>query len=298
MASSGSALSEGSLLTRLPETIRRIIYFFIGLDRGVIAPLHGYPSGCTCFFCRRGPVEHQIFLVSRAVSKHAREFFYSMNMFFFSDQYELGVPSLKNLTPIALSSLHRVLGVFQYNFWLSYDRDDNETAEKCIERDRHLFHRYPRLVADWRRFCRRLAMYTQPNRLELNILASVGSLRAAGVIFKPLLQLPRVQTCTIGTTGTNDRQMQSFLEEVVHRLTSPSAISVSTVPFPFNDLPVEIQLLVLEHTGIVNPFYRLEWYEGKSAFFDAECVNEICRCPPGGLHCELYYVGFSSPAGC
>lgn len=68
---------------------------------------------------------------------------------------------------------------------------------------------------------------------------------------KSFMKLPRLKACSIRFEEEPVPSAQALISTVVRKLTSQA--NETDTPFRFNDLPADIKLVVLEHTGLVAP---------------------------------------------
>ncbi|KAJ5179694.1 hypothetical protein N7492_002904 [Penicillium capsulatum] len=275
--SSEVATTGESLLTRLPESIRHKIYDLLGLKPYITDPIRREISG------------KQLFLVSQKVSRDARAFYFSQNVIWKQDSGKMGFPILRDFTSVALSSFRCLtLHIGPRDF-------QRMSTEDILRDDPLLFDGFPRLLEDWKAFCRRLAVHTEPNRLELRIYTFASSRRSVEEILNPLLPLPRLWKFLVRLKAVeHDDSLQSYVEEVGQKLTAPKHGS-----FRFNDLPREIQIKILELTGLINPLCCLEWCPKRRVFGDFYCKNGVCRNEAWNHQdCELSRICFSSSRNC
>ncbi|KAJ4389596.1 hypothetical protein N0V93_007067 [Gnomoniopsis smithogilvyi] len=104
-------------------------------------------------------------------------------------------------------------------------------------------------LARWRRTCARIASNTRPNQLSLYLTAEPGDTQIANAILAPLRALPVLRDAAINL-GTHLRNIEAKL------LARDMALSLTDKlhypPFRFLDLPVELQMHILQLTRLVD----------------------------------------------
>lgn len=274
------------LLLRFPEEVRHNIYSFLNLKRDDAMSLYNHGSGCECFECEQGPIEKQLFLVSRSISEDARKYFYSINAFFTPAASLEYMSAFGKLTPVALRSLREVRLSIRIP-------DIVDSSGKLIghPQDRRPFNEYKKVMAVWRKFCRGLAREAEPNTLDLNLHIWAADGERAKLALTPLRQCPLFRHLAIGLPCLNDPSLQTFVRNLVL-----GYIGRPESPFRFGDLPTEIELMILERAGAIGP-KELKWHGQRHTFFEDRCVSGHCEGWPNG-GCSLRTVTFSSKGNC
>lgn len=213
-------------------------------------------NGCLCAWCY--PLSNQLFYVSRAISKDAISIFYSSNQFRVSDGDRNGLFALRNLGPTALGSLRWIsvrLGTKIGGFTPCH----GAIFEEIYGAHEKNAANHPRLqvISEWAGFCVRLAAYVKPHQLDLHVICGAYDMLTAERYLLPLLNLTTLKHCSIHLGPSDDSPLQMLIERIVAQTTQYTQHAENTV-FPFLDLPIEIQLHVLEHTELIAPF-PLAW---------------------------------------
>ncbi|KAK0721106.1 hypothetical protein B0H67DRAFT_609556 [Lasiosphaeris hirsuta] len=101
----------------------------------------------------------------------------------------------------------------------------------------------------WERICAGIAAHGRPDCLRLFIACDVEHVEMAKRIVKPLFSLPRLQdiAITFGSPTTDVIALRQFAWQTVLDLLGKLH---KTEPFRFLDLPVELQLKILEDTAL------------------------------------------------
>lgn len=240
----------------------------------------------------------QLFFVSRAVSRDARAFYYSVNEFRIDNLGGTAISRFKALTPLALSSLRRIrVHISISHGHLSGDPGDHIRLLGYILHEDTFLDKHPQLLARWRKFCRHLAAHIEPDRLDLEVETWAERRRTAEAILSPLLQLPRLRKCSIWIETFRDPSVRPFVEALVQKLTAPSNAAFVRTPSRTFYLPAEIQISILEQAGVINPEHRLEWCAKQKVFCDTFCLNGVCQ-NTKEIECGLRYVCCSSSRRC
>ncbi|SPO06070.1 uncharacterized protein DNG_08759 [Cephalotrichum gorgonifer] len=253
-----------------------------------------------------GPIA-SLLLVTTAISNEVRTIFFSQNVFFIN-QGRWG--SLKQLQDIGASGWRdlRSLTVFlQPCHCLTVSCTHPRCSAHDLNREDDLYddmtdvvhgayfnrkknkHCRPlnevnyndrQILLQWEKICDRIATYGQPNRLVLLLMAMVDNVDTARRVVEPLFAFPRPLDVKIsfGDPEKNCEALRELARETVLRVVDPPP---DPKPFPFLELPVELQVMILEHTCL-----------GQH--------NNLVKCQRGGLRwkidrpsCENKYLGFS-----
>lgn len=107
------------------------------------------------------------------------------------------------------------------------------------------------LLAEWERTSSHLASHIKPRRLHLEL--SLGSTDIAYVIpmLDALLKFPLADCGMCLGRGIRDVSLENFITRRALEVTGRANHKIS--PFPVERLPVELQLKVLEHSGLLTP---------------------------------------------
>ncbi|CAG9981496.1 unnamed protein product [Clonostachys byssicola] len=116
-------------------------------------------------------------------------------------------------------------------------------------------------LSQWERICARLRANSRPRQLSLYLVANVADPQTAKRIVDPLDGLPILKDLGINLgrrlKGCQNFEPKSFVRQVVQKLTD-------TVPykqFPFLDLPLELQIKIIQQSKIAHyRSNRAQWY--------------------------------------
>ncbi|KAH7139819.1 hypothetical protein B0J13DRAFT_558524 [Dactylonectria estremocensis] len=104
----------------------------------------------------------------------------------------------------------------------------------------------------WERICHRLGEHVKPGRLSLYLICQADSIERARPFVEPLRGLPTLKDLGI-RFGEKDPNQQSLRCAELDGLAKAIVLQAKKHDsFPFQDLPVEIQLRILKHTPLVS----------------------------------------------
>lgn len=110
-------------------------------------------------------------------------------------------------------------------------------------------------LACWRRICARLASNTQPRHLKLYLTAQPADNQTAHAILEPLREFPELKDIAINLgTHLGASEARSLARDAVLQLTKAAYSGA----FRFMDLPTELQVDILRHTGLIDERF-LDW---------------------------------------
>lgn len=236
------------------------------------------PGPC-CFSCHLDEIENgnetsyyydsfprQLFSVCRLLYEETTLLFYSEMGFEIVRTAPGGFMALKRLGPLAVSSLRDL--TIRLNVCFCPDGEacsrTDHRLDGCYSLCRIGGHDEPlgkrpgsrddrSAWLDLRDLCAHLGRHLPPNQLKLAFVCEVKDHELATKFTDALRQLPILRSCTISLSRIYDPRLRKLAQQTQLRLTNP-AHDISK-PFRFRDLPREIQLEVLRHSGLIAPFH-------------------------------------------
>jgi len=108
------------------------------------------------------------------------------------------------------------------------------------------------MLSGWRSLCRRLGWERTPGLMNLTVIYDAEDEARAREITDPLIEfLPRLRTCNLRLGSSPAMEGQARLaRRTVLALTGREPGPQINEPFPFNKLPWELKLRILEHTHL------------------------------------------------
>jgi hypothetical protein len=254
-------------------------------------------------------ISNQLFYVSRAISEDARAMFYSENSWWFSDEHPGDLKYLLNLSPLAWKSLRTVaitIGTKRCKHWLRPEtwnpyRDCHGAASGHIGEDTQL--NASSGLFTWTFICSQLATYnTEDDRLKLRLICCAASQDTAARFLASMQNLPRLKGLSIRMEPHRNFDILQMIMTTIRQKTlyfSPDPKK----PFPFQKLPVEIQIHVLEYSGLMAPRELVARLPGEP-FVPADCRRFECGALPlgtwhcGDCYCPATHTAFSTVYTC
>jgi hypothetical protein len=200
--------------------------------------------------------------------------------------------------------------------FLGLEGDPDQRHRRCLSSvNRH----DQNTLRQWERICTEIARHGQPNRLRLFLACNVDDVDMAERIVKPLYSLPRLQDIAIsfGLSTKNAISLRQLAKETVLDLLGKLH---ATKPFRFLDLPVELQIKILEYTALRStssvrvqldgtrwfssfPFWTscaapIEGRETQSESHDTGKAGFPFALKSRSVFCSREYVAFSSTCEC
>ncbi|KAL2865889.1 uncharacterized protein BJX67DRAFT_382276 [Aspergillus lucknowensis] len=302
---------------RLPYNIRRSIYRDLWMIVNYRSPLSSFHRGEWSSREQRLVEQddykirfpNQLFYVSRAISEDARAMFYSENSLEFNDEYPRAFNCLLNLSPLGWKSLRSLLitiGTKDCTHWLRPEtwkpyRDCHGAASDRIEHDNQL--EASGVLSTWAFICSQLATYiTEDDQLELHLVCGAASQDNAASFLAPIQDLPRLKGLSIRMGPHRDFDILQMIMTTIRQKTLYFPQDPKE-PFPFQRLPVEIQIRVLEYSGLMVPSELRARLPGEP-FVPTDCRRFECGALPigswycGGCHCPATHTAFSTVYTC
>ncbi|KMU80915.1 hypothetical protein CISG_08811 [Coccidioides immitis RMSCC 3703] len=265
--------STRPLLLKLPYAIRRQVYVLLGLIIPSTSQVTlSYPPEYFVFVWSaqsktfreidddpRPPVSNQLFYVSREIADDALQAFYSENKVVLHTFNALF--ALRNLSPLDLRSLTFLSINIKIRKPIT-GRFPTRSNELACGRQ---------VVEEWKRCCDRLAAHIQPNVLEVKLNLGTGDTHIGSAMLRTLSALPTLKECSVAFEMASSRELQLLTERTVRQVTGQI---VSCPPFRFEDLPIELQLKILEYAGLSAPG-DLRWLKGIGYILNT-CAEMAC----------------------
>lgn len=282
------------------------------------------PSEVVCPRCHVGPEPHScrvptnLFRVCRAWSEDAIQIFYSKNKFKSFHLPDKGFAVLDSLRPSTLRAVRRLTVRLSMSFChvvsegkqcsLQYHNWECHPGKVCLLTNlvdisfpnanpggqdcKVLGHdgpleakqgRYKQVMGDWQRLCQRLSVTIEPGRLNLTLIANTEDIDVATALVEPMRSLPALRSCSISLSKWHNPEIRSVAEMTCLRAIGYPE-SRFRDPFPFRQLPDEIQLNILRHTGLKAPYHL--WFDrvrpGHTSYCD-KAISSQCIYKPDSI---------------
>ncbi|KAF2807407.1 uncharacterized protein BDZ99DRAFT_79698 [Mytilinidion resinicola] len=200
--------------------------------------------------CRHGRLPISILYICRKFHDEATDILYGENTFALASHDPWTLQRFSQLSHRAFAAI-RFLHVFAMN---SRSAVSSTSAKRC--------EYFVRCEKMWQDVCMLLSMHCTPFQLDLGFECYVKDLHTAKIVLASLKQLPSVRNLRLklGNRRTfpdsSKEAMSRLLKSTVEDLTrTPPTVQtdkrISDASFPFLKLPVELQMMVLSHTGLV-----------------------------------------------
>ncbi|KAK0732249.1 hypothetical protein B0H67DRAFT_566980 [Lasiosphaeris hirsuta] len=237
-----------------------------------------YCPGPCCFFCQLddhdenettyyyGDRPHQLFSVCSLLYKECTRLFYSRVALEVIYTAPAGFSSLQRMGPLVIASLRDLTIRLNLCFCLegpACTRQDHR-IQSCYSVCRIGGHdeplgkrpgsrndRYAR--QHLRDVCMHLGRFAPAHQLNLTFVCEVVDHGLAAKLADALQQLPPLRSCTISFSRVPDPYLRTLAQDTRLRLTDPT--HRFSRHFRLRDLPREIQLHVLRHSGLIAPFH-------------------------------------------
>ncbi|KAL3477174.1 hypothetical protein BJX99DRAFT_226501 [Aspergillus californicus] len=306
---------------RLPYAVRRRIYHDLWLILDDPSPLPLFPraewSSREQKIVRENEAANyftnQLFYVSRAISEDARATLYSENCLWFDEEQGRwgGLETILHLTPLGWKSLRSIVVTIGtkgchcsfYEGDRSPYKSSHEHASVIIKNDRQLEARG--VLSTWRSICSKLAAYnTEADRFELRLVCGAASQGTAAQFLAPLHRLPRLKGLSVRMGPRRDFDLQHLIMATIRVKTQYFAQDPEG-PFDFQRLPVDIQLCILEYSGLVAPKALISC-DPCEPFMPTDCRDFNCAGVPGPFgygnckdsYCPSMHTAFSTVWQC
>ncbi|KAL2826273.1 hypothetical protein BDW59DRAFT_161111 [Aspergillus cavernicola] len=216
-------------------------------------------------------------------------------MLWFNDKYGSGLQNLLNLSPVGWKSLRSIvvtIGTTNCTSWVGPTIDTANTnchgkVPEILDNDAQL--EATGVLSTWRLICFRLAMYNkEEDRLQLRLICGAATKKTAAEFLAPIHNLPRLKALSIRMGPNRNFGLQQMIMTTIRQKTDYFSKQPSA-PFPFLRLPVELQIHILEYSGLIAPealmfrfFYKF--------FTPTDCRHFDCNALPIGMwNCQECY---------
>ncbi|KAL2824446.1 hypothetical protein BJY01DRAFT_230462 [Aspergillus pseudoustus] len=303
---------------RLPYNVRRKIYCDLGMIVNYALTLPAFNRGEWSSREQKlvrdndqwACIPNQLFYVCRAISEDARAMLFSENYLWFSDENCWGgMKTLLNLSPLGWKSLRTIVVTISTKgcqYWFRPETERPYTtchadATEIFENDRRLAA--SGALATWRLICSQLGTYNkEDNRLELYLVCGAASQETAAEFLAPIRQLPCLKGLSIRMGPHRNHDLQQMIMTTIRQKTHYFPCDPEGT-FPFERLPVEIQIRVLEYSGLVTPKALISRFPDEP-FIPTDCRNFVCGALPDGFrhckdcYCPATHTAFSTVYSC
>ena len=226
--------------------------------------------GSVPFKCRCEDFPTNLLRVSRKVYQELLPLLWGLNELRIRCHGSLDLAPLINAGPAALANLRSLTVTF--NLCRPCITGHNEPGSnskctvcnfRCQDSKHRLANLAPEVVTAWKDACSWLASSIQPNQLALSIICDAEDLTLAEKITAPLAALPALRGCNLrfgpklvphANPASNYQQTSKAnfaLRDLVRRVSTQATQAFKLEGhFPFERLPREIRLKVLEYTHL------------------------------------------------
>ena len=286
----------------LPSNLRRRIYQEAGVISGMTISMNYWGIRKRPDLRHKGSDDHlseidypplplSLFAVCRSINDDVSQIFYSENQFIITRRAYKGLRVLERFSDSVLSKFRSLIIRLSLASCISSccgDIDHDARERRCgngfsscsrpSNHDTPLNHTSSsdeRVISQWMKICARFSEGIQPGKLSLYITCDCAEHQTADMIIAPLLALPVLENCALRLARECDEELQNMAKTTVLSLTGRSDAQ-AVQPFRFLNLPKEIQLNILQHTGLV--------YSGEGS--ETVCTQSHMRfggyCPANG----------------
>lgn len=212
-----------------------------------------------------GEYPHNLLLTCRQIYNELIPIVYSQR-FLISYSETNGLDGLQNISPYGLQHMRDLTVVLSREQCVHKVKPQNTSPlfgrePNTYSYTRPLLLKSPRkrptakILKDWRRALERLAASITPGRLHLQLICHVGNFSTAEAMLAPLAKLPVLNECSIslGRLRTNGLAELARISRLQAKGMLPRNVTNvrNPTPFRYEDLPLEIRLIVLEYTDLV-----------------------------------------------
>lgn len=210
---------------------------------------------------RLPPFPLNLLYVCHAIHDEVEKILYSENHFSITRRDLGGLQAIENMSIAALQQLRHILIRVNVSSCIRgcchRKRSHHGSHHICDDIREHdppmgvISRSDKQILSQWQRICTRLATNIRPNMLSLYIICDCKDQETAKMVVEPLLSMPVLKDCALRlATKNTHNELQSLAKSTVLRLTGRLKPQ-SSGPFRFQDLPKEIQLMVLSHTPLI-----------------------------------------------
>ncbi|KAH8652238.1 hypothetical protein BX600DRAFT_472173 [Xylariales sp. PMI_506] len=211
------------------------------------------------------PLPLGLFSTCTALYQEVVDLFYSQNRFEIAYNGPNTLSVLEKLSPRVVASLRSLTIHVTANHCQNrrcspgYHQLNCHPCCKAIPHDEPLgsrpgSRRDKMALEAFRRACQHLGPYVRPNQLQLAVSCDVQDSLIASQLLSYLDNFPTLASCTVSLSRDFDPDLRKMAQEASLRLTGHPQSRV-TGSFPLRQLPRELQLRILEFSGIVAPFH-------------------------------------------
>lgn len=297
-------------LLRLPPSIRRRIYLYLGL-----ASWNGYPNtvdlhGRNPSFGESLPPDgvRGLLLCCRTVYTEAAALVYSANRFIIYYSKPGSFAPLLALTPSSLACLASLKVILNEAAchepsWIDATRsccryrwqDPDSYSSPIYCKKNHIgAHSRPLtsrtspdngedspagrvLLSEWHAAAAYLSSHLKPGQLELSLVCDIDhrpedAREMARSVVAPFQLLPRLRNCRVRLCDVPDPGLQQLAQDAV--LQAGRVVTPYSKPLTtqttFVTLPRESRLRILEHTDLITPHREVSWSRAKPAYLVLE----------------------------
>ncbi|KAH6626572.1 hypothetical protein B0J18DRAFT_464568 [Chaetomium sp. MPI-SDFR-AT-0129] len=286
----GNSGRNDPALLRLPSTVRRRIYLFLGVARW---------DGCPLLFDLDGPVSpsdqvtfYGMLLSCRAVYTEASALLFSSNRFVIHYRNKRSLQPLRNLAPPSLAALTSLKVVL--NQASCHHRREAEVSGACCTRVSGCFTRKPKgagghclirrphknlhdtplqssdpsarlMLEEWHATAVYLSSNTKLDALELSLVCDVDQkeVEAAEHIVAPLLLFPKLKDCHVRLCISPNSHLRQLARNASRQASSNPALEPASPTSGSSrlliTLPRELRIRILEYTDLVAPLKEVMW---------------------------------------
>lgn len=151
----------------------------------------------------------------------------------------------------------------------------------------------PDILSIWQDAMRHLAHNILPGKLRLSAICDCADEATAGLIAKPLLDLPILAACDVRLGQRPNTHQGDIAQRTALALVGCSS---QQQPFPLLRLPIELQMRVLSYTQLMHPHGVVPWWPLTNPVW-GNCCRE-CNYTLDACCCYVQHGAFSTADTC
>lgn len=221
----------------------------------------------------------------RTISEEVSSTVYATNPVYLRYRDQHSLQAIRNLRPASVRSLSDLTILLNASSCIdgfpccgSTCHDQAFTKRACMDLDQHdqplqlsSVHGQE-VMAEWTETARFLSDHVRPQRLRLHVVCDVADFETAKAVVQPLMAFARLRSCDFRLGRDPRDDLRALAAETAYRATG-QAFSQSASPFPFLQLPLELQRQILEYTDLRTPLGEVDWNPKDGYSIQHSCAN-------------------------
>ena len=280
--------THGTSILSLSPHLRHQIYQEADINSNCDIDLNGRLPGTDSWgFAKSFGDIYALHLTNRAIYTELSSYIYSTNRFFIHYRTRRSFRRLRNLSPTALASLRHLavhLNVASCEADGPCCNAYPGRSKSCDEHDLPLsvsIKRNQTILNEWTLTAACIFKHIRPSTLHFHFVCDTSIPSIGQRVLAPLSTVQPLASCAIRLARKPDPILKELARDTALHAMCRDDPATSAAPFPFLDLPPELQKHILSFTDLVSPLSEIQYSPTRAyhLYYSAWRCDGTMECP-------------------